>query len=90
MTLFTFLLTYTCVFSQTLIKYQVSGLIVDSTSKTPLAGISITINKKGSAINQSTATLIDGKFKFNELTPGSYIIAIKGIGYTSKQVIVDP
>lgn len=89
MTLFTFLLTYTCVFSQTLIKYQVSGLIVDSTSKTPLAGISLIINKKGSAINQSTATLIDGKFKFNELTPGSYIIAIKGIGYTSKQVIVD-
>ncbi|MEM6319260.1 MAG: TonB-dependent receptor [Bacteroidota bacterium] len=76
-TTFLCLLTAT-VFSQ---KASVEGIIFAKNDNAPLIGITVFIE----SINRGTATDVDGKYQIDNLTAGTYQMAISGIGYETMQ-----
>src|SRR4051812_36998209 len=56
-----------------------SGTIVDSISRTPLPGVLVTMS--GNGFGQTVSSRDDGSFTFRRVTPGTYRIVARRLGF---------
>ena len=65
-------------------KTNVTGTIVDNTSKQPIEFVTVLLlNKKDSSTIKGTITDKKGKFSMEEIAPGNYLIRYSYIGYNN-------
>jgi len=85
---YSFLSRFLCVvialLSPFLIIAQISieGHINDKNNKEPLTGATILLE----GTNKGAAADIDGNYKFNDLTPGTYSLVISYVSYTAQRI----
>ena len=60
------------------------GMVVDSVTGRPIEGVLLTLNGGGYA--QSTASHEDGTFRFTKVTPGTYTLTARRLGYARLQM----
>ncbi|TXH24315.1 MAG: TonB-dependent receptor, partial [Cyclobacteriaceae bacterium] len=60
----------------------ITGTVKDSTNNQPLTGATVRLN------NQATATNEFGKFEFDKLMPGEYVVNVSFLGFKDKVVRV--
>ncbi|HKH70060.1 MAG TPA: TonB-dependent receptor [Vicinamibacterales bacterium] len=63
---------------------QLSGRLVNSLSGAPIAGATITIEE----LKRDTTSAADGTFTFDNVPPGSYHLAVRAQGYSSRRTEV--
>jgi iron complex outermembrane receptor protein len=63
---------------------QLSGRLVNSLSGDPIAGATVTIEE----LKRETTSATDGTFRFENVAPGSYHIAVHAQGYSSRRTEV--
>jgi len=67
-------------------QYSVTGVVADSTDNTSLIGVSVILqNAKDTTQRRGVVTDIDGRFRFTNLAPGTYILKSSYIGYNVRQ-----
>ncbi len=67
-------------------QFSVTGIVADSTDNTSLIGVSIILhNAKDTTQRRGVVTDIDGRFRFTNLAPGTYVLKSTYIGYNIKQ-----
>jgi|GEM_PF-1797278 len=69
------------------ISFKLSGTIKDSTEKSPIQYASVSLKNK----EVSTYTDFDGKFKFQNVPEGSYVLVIHTFGYKTveKAIVIE-
>ena len=66
--------------------FRVSGLVRDSTENSTLIGVNLILRSVRDTTRwQGTVTDVDGKFQFNNIRPGAYLLKSTYIGYTNYQ-----
>lgn len=60
----------------------ITGTVRDTTNNQPLPGATVKVN------NRTTATNESGKFRFDNLTPGTYALTVTFLGYKDRTVAV--
>lgn len=60
----------------------ITGTVRDTTNNQPLPGATVKVN------NRTTATDESGKFRFDNLTPGTYTLTVTFLGYKDRTVAV--
>lgn len=60
----------------------ITGTVRDTTNNQPLPGATVKVN------NRTTATDESGKFRFDNLTPGTYALTVTFLGYKDRTVAV--
>lgn len=60
----------------------ITGTVRDTTNNQPLPGATVKVN------NRTTATNESGKFRFDDLTPGTYALTVTFLGYKDRTVAV--
>ena len=60
----------------------ITGTVRDTTNNQPLPGATVKVN------NRTTATDESGKFRFDNLTPGTYALTVTFLGYKDQTVAV--
>lgn len=60
------------------------GIVVDSITGDPIEGVLVTLN--GGGYSQSTASHDDGTFRFTKVTPGTYTLTARRLGYARLQM----
>jgi len=63
-------------------QISISGHINDKNNKEPLTGATILLE----GTTRGAAADIDGNYKFNDLTPGSYSLVISYVSYTTRHI----
>jgi outer membrane receptor protein involved in Fe transport len=73
-----FLFSINATFSQT---YNISGTVIEKTSKEPLPGTSIILHNHNGSVFNGTTTDSSGVFKINSIQKGNYYIEISFVGF---------
>lgn len=60
----------------------ITGTVRDTTNNQPLPGATVKVN------NRTTATNESGKFRFDNLTPGTYALTVTFLGYKDRTIAV--
>jgi hypothetical protein len=60
------------------------GIVVDSLTGRPIEGVLVTMS--GNGYSQSIATHEDGTFRFTKVTPGTYTLAARRLGYARREI----
>ncbi|SKB77587.1 TonB-dependent receptor [Dyadobacter psychrophilus] len=70
------------------VRAEVSGVVIDSTSKKPLRTASVSlVMQRDSAYVMASITDGDGKFRFKNVSTGSYRLLVTFIGYRNKSAL---
>ena len=64
-----------------LISHEVSGIIIDSLTNTPLPGVSITLAHSKTSLKIGDITNKKGAFSIKDVENGSYNMTISYVGY---------
>jgi len=64
---------------------SVTGIVIDSLSRTPLYGASVTIFTTNNVLLGGAATDSKGKFVLDQLKIGSYILKASNVGFKTQQ-----
>ncbi len=67
---------------------SIQGTILDANDNLPLIGVNIILENESQSLNTGSATDFDGKFIFNNLKTGNYILSISYIGYETQKLDV--
>lgn len=70
--------------SASVAKTEIEGVVVDTGTKSPLYGVTITIKE----LKKVTVSDLDGKFNFTNVNAGSYTLLVNYLGYKNKQITV--
>lgn len=62
------------------------GIVVDSVAGRPIEGVLVTL--WGHGYSQSVASSEDGTFRFMKVTPGTYTLAARRLGYARREISV--
>src|SRR3954464_14221299 len=62
------------------------GIVVDSVTDRPIEGVLVTLS--GNGYSQSIASHDDGGFRFTKVTPGTYTLAARRLGYARLQITI--
>jgi hypothetical protein len=72
-----------------LISHEVSGIIIDSLTNTPLPGVSITLAHSKTSLKIGDITNKKGAFSMKDVENGSYNMTISYVGYASVKKIIN-
>lgn len=64
----------------------VTGTVVDSATGNPVAGALVAL--AGNGYVQAVSSLGDGTFRFTKVTPGSYTLSVKRLGFAALQLTI--
>lgn len=64
---------------------SVTGVIVDSLSRTPLYGASVTLSTTNNVLLDGIATDSKGKFTLDQIRTGIYLLKVSNVGYKTHQ-----
>lgn len=68
-------------------QIKLTGVVIDSTSKEPLADISVSLNNDEKVFIGQMASQKDGSFQFS-ISPGNYRLTFTAIGYALHTIVV--
>ncbi|MBT1703802.1 outer membrane beta-barrel protein [Chryseosolibacter indicus] len=71
-------------------NFSVSGKIQDSSDSSSLIGVSVWLYPaQDTTIRSGVVTDVEGKFLFNNISEGNYVLGISYLGYSSRKVAVN-
>ncbi len=79
-----------CLFSISCLSqnYSIKGIVTDTLDVTLISSTVLLLEQSDSTMVDFTRTELDGSFKFEQVTPGAYIVKTTYIGYIPKTVNV--
>jgi len=80
--LFFLILSYYGLFAQ---NNSITGIIVDSLSRSPLYGASVTLSTTNNVLLGGIATDSKGRFSLDQIKAGNYILKASNVGYKTHQ-----
>ncbi len=66
-------------------KATVQGTVVDD-SQAVLPGATVTVTESATGVQQSTVTGVDGKYRFDQLLPGKYMLRFELSGFATMEL----
>lgn len=69
------------------ITNSVSGIIFDAVTNTPIPGAAVTLTGNAAGIIYRTQANISGEYKFQNITPGSYLLEVSAPGYQTTSLL---